>query len=75
MVRLKNIAVGKKLLVLIIILLGAVVTVGFTGHRGVQLLGALNRLSEQQQDTVRSMAAAERSYETVRAVVFRAHCV
>ena len=72
MVRLKNIAVGKKLLVLIIILLGAVVTVGFTGHRGVQLLGALNRLSEQQQDTVRSMAAAERSYETVRAVVFRA---
>lgn len=72
MLRLKNIAVGKKLLVLIIILLGAVVTVGFTGHRGVQLLGALSRLSEQQQDAVRSMAAAERSYEAVRAVVFRA---
>jgi len=72
MLRLKNIAVGKKLVVLIIILLGAVITVGFTGYRGIQLLDALNRQSEQQQDAVRSMASAERSYGAVRAVVFRA---
>jgi methyl-accepting chemotaxis protein len=72
MLRLKNIAVGKKLLVLIIILLSAVITVGFTSYRGIQLLGALNRLSERQQGAIRSMAAAERSYEAVRAVVFRA---
>jgi methyl-accepting chemotaxis protein len=72
MLRLKNIAVGKKLLVLITILLSAVITVGFTSYRGIQLLGALNRLSEDQQGAIRSMAAAERSYEAVRAVVFRA---
>lgn len=72
MLRLKNIAVGIKLVVLIIILLGAVVTVGLTSYHGIRLLEALNRQSEQQQETVRSMAVAERAHETVRALVFRA---
>lgn len=72
MLRLKNIAVGEKLLVLILLLLGAVMTVGLTSYRGIQLLGALNQQSEQQQEMVRSMTSAERSYDAIRAVVFRA---
>jgi methyl-accepting chemotaxis protein len=72
MLRLKDISVGTQLSILSLVLFGAMVTVGMTGHRGISLLNELTNLSEEQHTAIRNMATVERSYDAVRAVVFRA---
>ena len=72
MLRLQNISVRNKLLLLSVTLLIAVGVVGATGYRGIMQLTRLSAVSEQQFEAIRTMAKGERLYDTLRAVVFRA---